>query len=185
MDITVEVRGISLFHGDDGRAPFRNLAFGDLYLPEMQAHLKGIKLIWHPARGYETRVSGLRPGQDPMITWKHRGPLGKAVATALAAAYVRMTGDDPEAVRRAPSEPKRLFIPLHELDMGGIPEDLPRPERIRLALEDESEVRGVECFTEVFDSTQRDAADHEVDAGLRRFIGADLAAREACDEAGL
>lgn len=97
MNITVEVRGISLFHGDDGRAPFRNLAFGDLYLPDLQAHLKGIKLIWHPDRGYETRVSGLRPGQDPVITWKHKGVLGRAVAAALAGAYVRMTGDDPEA----------------------------------------------------------------------------------------
>lgn len=123
MGITVEVRGISLFHGDDGRAPFRNLAFGDLYIPELQAHLKGIKLIWHPERGYETRVSGLRPGQDPMMTWKQNGTLGKAMATALAETYKRMTGEDPEAL--TPKQTNALAAARRFAEKGRQPEPEP------------------------------------------------------------
>jgi hypothetical protein len=114
-----------------------------------------------------------------------------ALAEAATNGYVAMGGEIPEVEQK----PKRQFIPLHELDLSE-DEGIPLLRRISDALDDETERRGVPCFTEAYGLSTADfkdaaqyAADGHDDAddteGLHRVLGVDPVVAAECDRAGL
>lgn len=151
-----EVRGISFFHNDDGRRKFTTLAMGECHWKEIGVTMGGVRLVYYPEKGYRALppVAKLQSGAI-CISWLDTTKLAESARDAMLTMYEKMGGAKPEAAannaaakrRVAERKAKRQFIPLHELKVpaGATKED------VQAALETESEVRGVECYTEVFE----------------------------------
>lgn len=148
----IDVLGITIRREIEWDRAFCIMGFGDIALPHLETTLRGCALVRSSGRimALPPKVPGAKPGDLGAIQWNARGKFGMRVKDALLAAYQKMGGEMPPSKDHPAEKPKRIYIPLSELDLGGT-EHLPYHERIRLALEDESRCRGVECFTEIWE----------------------------------
>lgn len=151
-----EVRGMNFFHNDDGRRRFVTLAFAEISWPELGVTLTGCRLVHYPDRGYRALPPNAKLQNGAMcVAWFDKADFAMSARDVMLEMYERMGGTKPEAAannaaakrRVAERKAKRQFIPRHELD---VPHDATK-EDVQAALETESEVRGVECYTEVFE----------------------------------
>lgn len=156
----IDVLGITIRREIEWDRAFCIMGFGDIALPHLETTLRGCALVRSSGRimALPPKVPGAKPGDLGAIQWNARGKFGMRVKDVLLAAYQKMGGEMPPSKDHPAEKPSRIYIPLSELDLGGT-EHLPYQERIRLALEDESRCRGVECFTEIWERTDDMPAD--------------------------
>ena len=146
------------------------VADGDVAFPDLKMTLKSVALVWTGKEfvAYGPRLNRMGEG----IMWDIGGSFAKEIAAKLLEAYQRMGGQMPPGQRKKAEKPRRIYVPVEQLDMGGT-EHLPYHERVRLALEEETRCRGAECFTEIWERTEPstatrilgDEADRDADAG--------------------
>lgn len=148
----IDVLGITTRRQIRWDSGFCIMGFGDVALPQMEITLRGCALARSSGRiiALPPKIPGTHPNDLGAIQWNASGGFALRVKDALLAAYQKMGGEMPPSKDNAAKKQSRIFIPLSELDLGGT-EHLPYHERIRLALEDESRCRGVECFTEIWE----------------------------------
>lgn len=158
----IDVLGITTRREIDWDRTFCIMGFGDVALPQMEITLRGCALARSSGRiiALPPKIPGTHPNDLGAIQWNASGGFALRVKDALLAAYQKMGGEMPPSKDNAAKKQSRIFIPLSELDLGGT-EHLPYHERIRLALEDESRCRGVECFTEIWERPDPFAIDPE------------------------
>lgn len=187
----IDVLGITTRREIEWDRDFCILGFGDIALPHLETTLRGCALIRSHGRvmALPPKVPGAKPGDLGAIQWNARGKFGTRVKDALLAAYQKMGGEMPPSKDNAAKNQSRIYIPMSELDLGGT-EHLPYHERIRLALEDESRCRGVECFTEIWerpdplDAPARVPKDRPDDMPADALEQAETAVAHACRHAG-
>ncbi len=204
----IDVLGITTRREIRWGSGFCIMGFGDIALPQMEITLRGCALARSSGRiiALPPKIPGTHPNDLAAIQWNASGGFALRVRDALLAAYQKMGGEMPPSKDNAAKKQSRIFIPLSELDLGDT-EHLPHHERIRLALEDESRCRGVECFTEIWDrpddmpadaleqaakaaaharrhAVARTAADEDDVSGLHRTLGV-CAVEETMEKAGL
>jgi hypothetical protein len=178
-----EINGMTFFNNDDGRRDYITVAFAEVYYPELKLRLYGVRLT-HSDKGWRALppIAHIRGGKNSAIYWGGGCELAGAACEVMLEMYQKMGGKTPEAAannaaakrRIAARKAERKFIPRHELD---VPEGASK-EEVQAALEAESEARGVECYTEVFERTKPvDAAmpmsemGLSIDAGVARTLG--------------
>jgi hypothetical protein len=92
----IEIRGMSFFHGDDGRNPYRTLAIAEIYMPELTLTIREIRLTWSSSRGYVALAPATHKAPLPQtVVWLHRSAFGKELAAKLVDMFERMGGSLP------------------------------------------------------------------------------------------
>lgn len=188
-DLTINIMGVKMTpRPPEYTRKWTPMAFIDITIPELQlevngallAHQKG-KFLAHPPKP-TARGSG--------VQWAINSRFASFVAEKAVKQYEAMGGKMPTEPK-----PKRQFIPMADLVLSE-DEGIPLLRRIEDALDDETEKRGVPCFTETFGLTTADvkaAADYAADGqddddnveGLHRVLGIDPVVAAECDRAGL
>lgn len=179
--MSIKVKGLEVYEGDQGDRPFHILAHGTVTIGNMT--IQGVALTWSPEEGALALAPAARCSTGAhAIRWGSREPFFKEMADQMLALYTAMGGKLPVI--------KRQYVPFVEL---GLPEDASR-EDVVAVLDRLSEERGVTCFTGRYElppvvrAADRRAevpcflSEEDDTAGLRRTLRAE---DEACERAGL
>jgi hypothetical protein len=104
-----EVKGLTFFHGDDGRRGFVNVALATIDFPELRLQLEGVRLT-HSDKGWRALppVAQIRGSSGSAIYWRSGSPLADAACKAMLAMYEKMGGPKPEAVVNNVSAKRRI-----------------------------------------------------------------------------
>jgi hypothetical protein len=173
----ITIKGLEFYTGEQGDRPFRILAHGTVAIGSIS--IFGVTLAWSKDQGATALAPAARSATGAhVVRWDSKDIFAKEAARQMFDLYLRMGGKLPE------EKPKRQFVPFHELELSE-DEGLPMRERVRDALEAESERRGVECFTEILEWPEPEADDHEAVEGLHRTLGVDLGIAEEMRRVGL
>jgi len=92
----IEDRGIKHFYNDDGKRPFRKLAFADVYLPELSMHIRDVTLTWSGKDGFVALAPLAETGSNARaVTWHHQSDFGRKLGETVANAWRGIGGQIP------------------------------------------------------------------------------------------
>ncbi|UPT93022.1 hypothetical protein J4G48_0026780 [Bradyrhizobium barranii subsp. apii] len=105
-----EVKGLTFFHGDDGRRGFVVAALATVDFPELRLQLEGVRLTHSDDKGWRALppVAQIRGSSGSAIYWRAGSPLAEAAGAAMLSMYVKMGGSKPEAVANNSSARRRI-----------------------------------------------------------------------------
>ncbi len=162
MTIKIKIRGMALAYNGSNTRKYKPLAYAEVFIPALDLTIRGVGLAWSPERGF-VALAPITNKSAPTVQWYQTGEFARALTKEMLLMFERMGGEMPE------EKPKRQFVPMHELNISQ-DEGVPLHRRIEDALDDESDRRGVPCFTQAWERTEPDADDHEAVEGLARTL---------------
>ncbi|WOC15403.1 hypothetical protein [Pseudochrobactrum sp. MP213Fo] len=179
--IKIDVRGMSLFGDDDGRAPFTLLALAEVYVPDLGMTIKNVRLVWSEQHGYRAISPLPWKGQPSPVLWYHGSDFAIEMLDQILDMFERMGGKLP-APRPAPR-------PVTRRDhVTGKPINADPFETLgRLDIADKMPDDALEQAAIAVAHARRHAAamaDNDT-SGLRRTLKVCPAIDEAMQEAGL
>lgn len=89
-----EISGFRLVHDDNGQHPYKLLALAEVFVPKIGMHLKEVRLVYSPERGYVTQApsSQLRPKGPALISWDWDNPAVVDLTERLRELYTYRAG---------------------------------------------------------------------------------------------